>query len=622
MASLIEDYALIGDTITSALVDKNGSIDWWCVPHIDSSAAFAALLGHPEHGRWMIRPAAEIVAVRRRYLEDTLVLETEFETADGVVAVTDFMLPGNEDPVIFRAVEGRRGRVEMEMELIVRFDYGSIVPWVRRTGDGLTMVAGTDALRFHSPVPLRGEDHRTEADFVLTEGHGYRFSLAWYPSWDEAPMPLDGRAALYRTITWWRDWMKSLNHEGVLREQIARSLITIKALTYSRTGAIVAAATTSLPEQIGGERNWDYRYSWLRDASLTLQAVITAGFDAEAAAWADWLRRAVAGSPGDFQIMYSVAGGRRLTEIELDWLPGYEGSAPVRIGNAASDQFQLDVYGEVLDAALTAAKAGLPSLTSGSNELLAPTMEHLDRVWPHPDEGIWEIRGPRRQFVHSKVMAWVAYDRAIQLAHLQRSQHHPIAHWEATRDQIHTQVMEMGWSPSRNSFVQYYGSEEVDASLLMLARVGFLPPDHPRIVGTVKAIVDDLLVDGFVQRYRTSTNNVDGLSGGEGTFLMTTFWLADNYALMGRIDEAQAIFDRLVGLCNDVGLLSEEYDPKEERMLGNFPQAFSHLALIITAMQLSMAEKTPLEHRTETSASSGSSTSADGDQPNRSAPQT
>ena len=596
MAGRIEDYAVIGDTNTVALVDRSGSIDWWCAPRIDSGAALAALLGSSEHGRWLITPDAEH-SVTRRYEDDTLVLETVFRTADGEVAVLDFMPPEAANPTIHRIVEGRSGNVRLDMELVVRFDYGSITPWVRATGDGLVMVAGPDGLRFHSPVRLEGLDHTTVASFEVHEGTRLAFSLTWFPSADHAPLPLDSLAALHRTRRWWHRWVGQCRYEGEWRDDVVRSLITLKALTYGPTGAVCAAATTSLPESIGGVRNWDYRYSWLRDATLTLQALLVSGYVEEATDWSQWLRRAVAGSPGEFQIMYGVGGERRLTELELDWLPGYEGSAPVRIGNEASTQFQLDVFGEVMDAAFTATRNALPGQAGYGGEVIVALMEHLERVWEEPDDGIWEVRGPRRHFTHSKVMAWVAFDRAVRLAEANgRSDGERVQRWRRLRDEVHAQVCEKGFDPALNSFTQYYGSKNLDASLLMMAIVGFLPADDPRIVGTVDAIRRTLVTDGFVRRYEIDgdgDDDVDGLPGQEGAFLMTTFWLADNLALMGRTDEATDLFERLRGLRNDVGLLSEEYDPVAGRMLGNFPQAFSHVGLVNTAANLSAGTESP-----------------------------
>ena len=595
----IEDYALIGDMSTTALVSHDGSVDWWCIPDIDSPACFAALLGGPEHGRWRLRPTAEVLATRRRYVGDSLVLETEFETAEGTVAVLDFMLPGEEHPAIYRIVEGRSGSVEMRLDLTVRFDYGSVVPWVRRTGDGLTMVAGADGLRFHSAVPLRGEDHSTTAAFTIAAGESHSFSMAWYSSLEPPPLPVTAHAALNVTLDWWTAWLQSCTYQGPWRDVVVRSLITLKALTFARTGAVVAAPTTSLPEEIGGVRNWDYRYSWLRDASFTLQAFLLTGLTAEARAWSEWLRRAVAGSPGDFQIMYDVHGRRRLTEQVLDWLPGYEGSAPVRIGNGAYDQVQLDVFGEVIDAALTAVEGGLVGVQRREHDIVPAALAHLDTIWQEPDAGIWEIRGPLRHFTHSKVMAWVAYDRAVRLAERLGLDVPLVAAWRASRDAIHAQVCERGWSEKRNSFVQYYDSEELDASLLVLARVGFLPADDPRIVATVEAIERELVVDGLVRRYATDRSDVDGVAGGEGVFLLTSFWLVDNLALIGRHHDAVAMFERLLALRNDVGLLAEEYDPVAGRMLGNFPQAFSHLATITTAIALAASAQTGDGARTD-----------------------
>jgi GH15 family glucan-1,4-alpha-glucosidase len=601
MAGLIEDYAVIGDTATVALVDRSGSIDWWCTPRIDSGAAFAALLGTPEHGRWLVAPSGE-ATVSRRYEDDTLVLETLFHTPEGDVAVIDFMPPEQANPSIHRIVEGRSGRVRMELELVVRFDYGSITPWVRATGDGLVMVAGPDGLRFHSPVRLEGLDHTTVANFEVAEGERLTFSLTWFASQEhEAPLPLDSLAAANRTRRWWHRWVAGCTYDGDWRDEVVRSLITLKALTYGPTGAVCAAATTSLPEDVGGVRNWDYRYSWLRDATLTLQALLVSGFREEAAAWSRWLRRAVAGNPGEFQIMYGVGGERRLTEFELDWLPGYEDSAPVRVGNGASTQFQLDVFGEVMDAALTAASNGLEGQVGYDGEVIVALMDQLERVWDQPDEGIWEVRGPRRHFTHSKVMAWVAFDRAVQLADRSGAHGERVERWRELRQRVHDQVCEQGFSAELGSFTQYYGSSNLDASLLMIPLVGFLPPDDPRVLGTVEAVRRTLLDQGFVRRYETEASSdgddVDGLPGSEGAFLVTTFWLADALALAGRTDEAREVFERLLGLCNDVGLLSEEYDPEAGRLLGNFPQAFSHVGIVTTAANLSLAERAPCRQR-------------------------
>ncbi len=610
MSTPIEDYAIIGDTRTVATVARNGSIDWWCVPRIDSGAVFAALLGKPEHGRWSIAPSGEVTTTRRSYAGDSLILETTFETPEGVAKVVDFMSPGLEHPTIFRIVEGVSGEVTMQLELIARFDYGSIAPWAQSTGDGLTLVAGSDALRFHSPVPLHGDDLTTRAEFTVGEGQQRGFSLSWYSALEDPPLPLDAAAARRVTAQYWSEWSERCTYQGDWRDDVVRSLITVKALQYEPTGAVCAAATTSLPEQLGGVRNWDYRFSWLRDSSLTLQALVLSGYHDEAAAWQQWLLRAVAGNPGDFQIMYGVGGERRLTEVELDWLPGYEDSTPVRIGNEASEQFQLDVFGEIADAGLTAVEAGLaseehlPAHHPRRGELLIAMMEHLEQVWQLPDDGIWEIRGPQRHFTQSKVMAWVAFDRAARMCELTGRTDQPVEKWRKLADQVKAEVCEKGFNAEKNSFVQYYGSDQLDSSLLMLARVGFLPPDDPRIIGTVEAIQRELMVDGFVLRYPTSDDDgVDGLPAGEGTFLMTTFWLVDNLALIGRRDEALALFEKLRSLQNDVGMLSEEYDPGTKRLIGNFPQAFSHLGLIVSASHLSQSHPSPMATRTGTGAS-------------------
>ena len=598
MASRIEDYAIVGDTETVALVDLSGSVDWWCVPRIDSGACFAALLGGPEHGRWLVCPRGEVQARQRHYIGHTLVLETEIVTATGTVAVIDFMPPREHHPTLFRLVEGRSGTVDMHLELVARFDYGSIIPWAQATGDGQVLVAGADGLRFHSPVPLQGRDLTTTADFTVQEGQRLSFSLVWYPSHAQPPLPLDGLAAFHRTRSWWTEWVQRCTYEGEWRDDVVRSLVTLKALTYAPTGAITAAATTSLPEQLGGVRNWDYRFSWLRDATFTLQTLIIAGYTDEARSWVRWLRRAVAGHPSEFQIMYGVGGERRLTELELDWLPGYEGSAPVRAGNAASDQFQLDVFGEVMDAALVAVRAGLEWQPGFADEIAKALLEHLEQVWRDPDDGIWEVRGPRRHFTHSKVMAWVAFDRAVRIGEMRGLGGDRFERWRSIRDEIHRDVCQHGWNAERGSFVQSYGSTELDASLLMLCPVGFLPPSDPRIAATVDAIQRELVVDGFTRRYQTAAGGgVDGLPEGEGAFLMTSFWLVDNLVLLDRYDEAMALFERLRAVRNDVGLFAEEYDPSLGRMLGNFPQAFSHVSFVNSAANLSLAERGPTAMR-------------------------
>jgi GH15 family glucan-1,4-alpha-glucosidase len=590
----IEDYALIGDTRTAALVGRDGSIDWLCLPRFDSGACFAALLGDESHGRWKIAPAAETVNVERRYRDGTLVLETDFETADGAVRVTDCMPLSDAATEVARVVEGLRGSVPMSMELVLRFDYGRVVPWVRRLGGALSAVAGPDAVLIASSVPTRGENMTTRADFEVKEGDSLPFLLTWHPSEQRAPGPIDVRAAVSDTEAWWRDWSSRCESGGPWREQVRRSLITLKALTYGKTGGIVAAPTTSLPEQLGGVRNWDYRYCWLRDATLTLLALLEVGYVDEAREWRDWLLRSVAGWPSDMQIMYGPAGERRLIEIELDWLPGYEGAAPVRIGNAASEQFQLDVYGELMDALLQAREAGLEPDPYAWN-LQRQLLGFVEEAWTRPDEGIWEVRGKRRHFVHSKVMAWVAVDRAVKTVE-NFGMEGDLDRWRRLRDRIHAEVCERGWDAERRTFTQSYGSKPLDASLLLIPAVGFLPPDDERVIGTVEAIERELCVDGFVLRYPTEESD-DGLPPGEGAFLPCTFWLVDALALIGRRDEAVELFERLLGLCNDVGLLAEEYDPQAGRLVGNFPQAFSHIGLVNSAMVLSREERAPTEER-------------------------
>ena len=585
MPSRIEDYAIIADLRSLALVAKDGSIDWLCLPRFDSDALFAALLGTSENGRWLLAPAGGVKRVRRAYRPGTLVLETEFETEDGSATVVDLMPIYGEGTDVVRIVVGNRGRVPMRMELVIRFGYGSIVPWVRRIDGGIQAVAGPDCLRLDTPAETRGEDLKTVADFTVGEGERVPFVLTWWPSHLRPPVAVEPELALRETESGWRKWCERCGLEGPYREIVQRSLMTLKALTYEPTGGIAAAATTSLPERIGGERNWDYRYCWLRDAAFTLYALLTAGYQDEAGAWRDWLLRAVAGSPPQLQIMYGLAGERRLPELELDWLPGYEGSRPVRIGNAASLQLQLDVFGEVMDALHLSRRVGLAAHEGWA--LQRALMEHLETIWEEPDEGIWEVRGPRRHFTHSKVMAWVAFDRAVKGVE-EFGLEGPVDRWRAARGRIHDSVCRQAYDPELKSFVQHYGSRELDASLLALPLVGFLPADDPRMVGTVRAIERELLREGFVVRYRTGSG-VDGLPPGEGVFLPCSFWLADNYLLQGRVDEARSLFERLCRLANDVGLLSEEYDPAGRRFLGNFPQAFSHVSLINTALALSRA---------------------------------
>jgi GH15 family glucan-1,4-alpha-glucosidase len=596
VALWIEDYGLIGDTQTVALVGRDGSIDWLCLPRFDAHACFAALLGEPRHGRWLLAPAGGEYARRRRYRGDSLVLEHEFETPTGTVRLVDFMPVRHREPDLIRIVEGVTGHVDMRMELIVRFDYGSIVPWVRNLDGVLRAIGGPDALALWSPIATRGEGLTTKADFTVRAGDRVPFVLAWHPSHEPPPRPIDPLPAADDTQSWWQDWASRCTYDGPWREAVVRSLVTLKALTFAPTGGIVAAATTSLPERLSGVRNWDYRYCWLRDATFTLYALIVGGFTEEAAAWRDWLLRAVAGDPADLQIMYGCAGERRLPEFELPWLPGYEASRPVRIGNQAVLQRQLDVFGEVMDALHLARRSGLnadPAVWALQRAML----QFLEHVWHEPDDGIWEVRGPRRQFTHSKIMAWVAFDRAVQ--DVERwGLEGPVDRWRALRDEIHAEVCERGFDRARGTFTQFFGSRQLDASLLMIPLVGFLPPEDPRTRGTVDAIARELLCDGFVQRYSMDAQsvNIDGLPPGEGVFLACTCWLADNYALQGRFDEATELLDRLLALRNDLGLLSEQYDPDARRLIGNFPQAFSHVGIINTARNLTRAQG-PAEHR-------------------------
>ncbi len=593
----IEDYALIGDCQAAALVGKDGSIDWLCLPRFDSPACFAALLGTPEHGRWKIAPAQEVRSVRRRYRPGTLILETEFETDTGAVTLIDFMPPRSNAPDVVRIVAGVRGEVPMQMELIVRFDYGWVVPWVRRLPDernGMRATAGPDTIYFRTPVSLRGENLHTVADFVVKQGQRIPFKLVWSPTNEPEPAERVSEVMLRSTENFWKQWSNRCTYKGEWREEVLRSLITLKALTYAPTGGIVAAATTSLPEEIGGVRNWDYRYCWVRDATFTLYALLTGGYTDEAEAWREWLINAVAGTPDELQIMYGVGGERRLTELELDWLPGYENSSPVRVGNAAYKQRQLDIYGEVADTLHLARRLGLEG-NEDAWYIERAMMRFLENEWSKPDEGIWEVRGPRRHFTHSKVMAWVAFDRAVKAVE-QFGLEGDSRRWAAARDEIHEQVCREGFNPKVNAFTQHYGSEDPDASLLMLPLVGFLPADDPRMIGTVDLITRRLMRGGFIDRYETQ-HHVDGLPGGEGTFLLCTFWLADNLALQGRSREAREVFQRLLDLRNDVGLLSEQWDPVNRRLVGNFPQAFSHVGLINTAANLSREPGGPAEDR-------------------------
>jgi GH15 family glucan-1,4-alpha-glucosidase len=579
----IEDYAIVGDLHTAALIGTDGSIDWLCLPFFDSPACFAALLDTPDAGRWLLAPDGGGTCTRRRYRPDTLVLETEWDTGTGRVRVTDFMPPRDEVADVVRIVEGLSGTVAMRSELALRFDYGHLVPWVRRTKTGIHAVAGPDSVHLSSTVPMQGEHLRTLSEFTVGAGDRVPFVLTWSPSHSRRPRTVDADEALAGTVAYWEEWSSRSLAEGPYRDAVQRSLITLKALTFAPTGGIVAAATTSLPEQPGGPRNWDYRYCWLRDATLTLQSLITAGYTDEAKAWREWLLRAVAGDPADLQIMYSLDGRRRLPEAELPWLAGYEKSTPVRTGNAAADQLQLDVWGEVLDG-LSLTRNALLHIADDSWDIQIALMDHLEGAWQQPDNGLWEMRGPRRHFTHSKVMAWVAVDRMVKGAR----QFHlpgPADRWEDLRETIHRDVMEHGFNPEMNSFTQAYGGTALDASLLLIPRVGFLPPDHPRVLGTIDAIQHGLTEDGYVLRYRPEHSD-DGLPGGEGVFLACSFWLADALLGAGRRTEATELFERLLALRNDVGLLSEEWDVHAGRQLGNTPQAFSHFALITSAFGL------------------------------------
>jgi GH15 family glucan-1,4-alpha-glucosidase len=587
----IEDYAVIGNCETVALVGLDGSIDWLCAPRFDSAACFSALLGGPEHGRWLIAPTDDDVQIARRYLDNTLILETIFTTADGSVSLTDFMYRRNGSTELVRLVTGLQGEVAMRIELVVRFDYGSVVPWVSQQEDGrLQFIAGPDRLLLDTAVQTRGEDLRTVGDFTVGEGEEASFVLNWSPSFRAAPSPLSAgelAEARKQVHSFWTGWAAAFRPAERWGDAVLRSLLTLKALAHWETGGIVAAATTSLPEQLGGPRNWDYRYCWLRDATFTLYALIGAGFLEEAKAWHEWLLRAVAGSPDNLQIVYGVAGERRVEEYEIPWLPGYEGASPVRVGNGAVGQLQLDVYGEVLDAFYVARRAGL-STSAATWSLECGLISHLEKIWREPDEGIWEVRGGPRHFTHSKVMAWVAFDRAVRSIE-EFGLDGPLERWQEVRSSIHQEVCERGYDPKQNAFVQSFGDTTLDASLLLVPLVGFLPPDDPRVQGTVAAIERTLLRDGFVMRYDTGSA-VDGLPPGEGAFLACSFWLVDTYVLLGRYDEACTLFERLLALRNDVGLLAEEYDPHSGRQLGNFPQAFSHLALINSARSLNTAE--------------------------------
>ncbi|MCC7327344.1 MAG: glycoside hydrolase family 15 protein [Burkholderiales bacterium] len=593
MPSPIEDYGLIGNTHTAALVGRDGSIDWLCAPRFDSDACMAALLGEPEHGRWLLAPADEPRAVRRAYRRDTLVLETEFETSGGVVRIIDCMPVWHGRTDIVRVVEGVSGSVAMRMQLILRPGYGAVTPWVRRVDDALLATAGPDSLELRTPVATEGRDYTTVAAFTVTTGQRVPFVLTWFASHLPTPLPIDADAAIAATVRYWRDWCRHCSYEGRWDDAVRGSLMILKALTYAPTGGIVAAVTTSLPEQIGGVRNWDYRFCWVRDATFTLYALLLAGYHDEARAWRRWLLRAAAGRPAELQILYGLSGEREVGERELPWLPGYRGSSPVRVGNAAATQLQLDIYGELMDALHLARSAGIDADVDSWN-LQRTLVTFLEANWQSADSGIWEIRGAPRHFTYSKVMAWVAMDRAVKAVE-KHGLEGPVARWREVRERIHAEVCAKGVDARRGNFVQHYGTTELDASLLLIALVGFLPPDDPRIRATVEAIERELVVDGLVLRYRTEAG-VDGLPGNEGFFLPCSFWLADNLVLLGRHAEAEALFERLLAMRNDVGLLSEEHDLESGHALGNIPQALTHVALVNTARNLANAGG-PSEHR-------------------------
>lgn len=591
MSTPIEDYGIIGNTYTAALVSREGSIDWLCLPRFDSESVFAALLGGPEHGRWLITPADRLVRLSRSYRGETGILETRFETSEGNAKIVDFMAlseEGEDQVDLIRLVYGEKGRVRMRTEIVLRFDYGRSIPWVRQHLGGPVAVAGPNAIQFITPVVLRGTpDMTTVGEFMVEAGETVPFTMSWYPSHHNAFRHRDPYETLLGTETRWHDWSSHCALQGLWREAIIRSLITLRMLTYSPTGGIVAALTTSLPEWIGSVRNWDYRFCWIRDATLTLYALLSSGYRNEARAWREWLMRAAAGHPAEMQIMYGLAGERRLTEYEIPWLPGYEGSQPVRVGNAVHEQVQLDVYGELADALHAANRYGLEA-SPFAWSLQVNLLEYLETIWEQPDQGIWEIRGRPRHFTFSKVMAWVAFDRAIKSVQ-QYGFTGPRAHWEALRRRIAAEILQRGYDPTRNTFVQHYGARDLDASLLLIPQLGFLPPEDPRVRGTIEAVERELVQDGLVCRY-PSHPGADGLPPGEGVFLACSFWLANSLALIGRRDDAIALFERLLALRNDLGLLAEEYDPVAKRQLGNFPQAFSHTAIINTAAHLAELE--------------------------------
>jgi GH15 family glucan-1,4-alpha-glucosidase len=587
----LEDYGLIGDMQSAALVGRNGAVDWLCLPRFDSASCFSALLGDERHGRWLVAPAGELRSTTRRYRPGTLVLETDFEAADGAVRVIDFMpRRGEGPPRLMRIVEGLRGQVPMRMELSVRPDYASVVPWVELASDGMTATAGPDAFRLSTPLELQVDDGTVGAEFVAREGARERFTLTWHLSYEEAPPVEDADSALARTEAWWREWSGRSRYQGAYREEVQTSLIALKAMTSEKTGAVIAAPTTSLPEEIGGVRNWDYRYCWLRDSVLALEALLAAEYTEEAVAFRDYLLRVGTGDPTAVQIMYGVGGERRLTEFELPELPGYEDSKPVRIGNAASEQFQLDVYGEVAGVMFIGAEL-LGRIETRLWPRWRAIVEHVETIWQGPDDGIWEARGPQRHYTYSKVMAWVVFDRAVRIAERYGLEAH-VDRWKQVRDEIHREVCERGFDRERNTFTQYYGSKELDASVLNIPLVGFLPGPDERVTGTIDAVWRELGRDGFVSRYSTAQTD-DGLPGDEGQFLACSFWLVSALAANGRTEEARTLFDRLLGLSNDLGLLAEEYDVGRGRQVGNFPQAFSHLTLILAARNISAAEAEP-----------------------------
>jgi GH15 family glucan-1,4-alpha-glucosidase len=586
----LEDYGFIGDLQSAALVGRDGSIDWLCLPRFDSASCFAALLGSEQHGRWLLAPVGNVLASTRRYRPGTLVLETEFETADGAVRVIDFMpRRGSGPPRVMRIVEGVRGRVPMRMELALRPDYGSILPWIEVAPDGVSATAGPDAFRLSTPLPVQIEAGTALAEFQAVEGARERLTLTWHLSYEEAPPVEDADAALARTEAWWREWSGRSRYQGAYQDEVLSSLIVLKAMTSETTGAVIAAPTTSLPEDIGGIRNWDYRYCWLRDSVLALEALLAGGYTDEVIAFRDFLLRVSTGDPAKVQIMYGIGGERRLSEFELAHLPGYGGSKPVRVGNAASEQFQLDVYGEVAGVMFIGAE-----LLGRIEPRLWPrwraAVEYVETIWREPDDGIWESRGPRRHYTYSKIMAWVVFDRAVRLAE-RFELDAPLDRWRSVREEIHREVCERGYDPERRTFTQYYGSKSLDASILNLPLVGFLPATDERVSGTIDAVSRELGRDGFVSRYSTAETD-DGLSGDEGQFLACSFWLVSALAMNGRVEEARKLFERLVGLTNDLGLLAEEYDVARQRQVGNFPQAFSHLTLILAARAISAAEAT------------------------------